>query len=270
MHEAAAMNEVTVNGIRLSVESSGRPGGPALVFANSLGTDMRIWERVLPLLPVGLRVIRYDERGQGGSEVPPAPYSIADHAADLAGLLATLDIDSAVIVGLSIGGLIAQELWAKEPQRIRGLVLMDTACKIATAEFWNNRIAAVKAGGLDSVADAVLERWFSLTFRTAQAADLAHWRDMLVSSPAEGYVGSCAAIRDADTEEAARSIAVPTLVMCGSEDLATPPDTVKAMADLIAGARFTMIDGAGHLPCIEAPSLVALQIGALLKEHGFV
>jgi 3-oxoadipate enol-lactonase len=264
------MVEVEANGIRLAVVSSGHEDSPAIVFANSIGTDMRIWDRVLPLLPVNLRVIRYDERGQGRSAAPPAPYSIVDHAADLAGLLAGLNVESAVIAGLSIGGLIAQALWATEPGRIRGLVLMDTAPRIATPEFWNNRIAAVKNGGLAAVADEVLERWFSKDFRATHAAEVAQWRDMLVASPAEGYAGSCAAIRDANTEAAARSIAVPTLVMCGSEDVATPPELVRGMADIIPGAVFAMIEGAGHLPCIEAPSMVALNIGAFLKEHGFV
>jgi 3-oxoadipate enol-lactonase len=264
------MMEVRVGSVRLAVASGGREDGPAIVFANSLGTEMRIWDRVLPLLPIGLRVIRYDERGQGSSDVPPRPYSIADHVADLEELLSAFNIEKAVIVGLSIGGLIAQGLWAKAPERIRGLVLMDTACKIATEEFWNSRIAAVRSGGLAAVADNVLERWFSPTFRTTRTEELTVWRDMLVKSPVEGYVGSCAAIRDADTEQAARSISVPTLVLCGSEDLATPPALVKTMADMIEGATFTMIEGVGHLPCIEAPSMVALQIGAFLKEHRFV
>jgi 3-oxoadipate enol-lactonase len=270
VNEEAVTMKLAAGNINLAVSASGREGGPAVVFANSLGTDMRIWERVLPLLPVGLRVICYDDRGQGGSDVPPAPYSISDHVDDLEKLLSALGIEKAVIAGLSIGGLIAQGLWARAPERINGLVLMDTACRIATEEFWNNRINAVRDGGLAGVADTVLERWFSPTFRSTRTDDLATWREMLVNSPVEGYTGSCAAIRDADTEQAARSIAVPTLVMCGSEDVATPPALVKSMADMIAGAQFVTIEGSGHLPCIEAPSLVALQIGAFLKEHDFV
>jgi len=263
------MAEVSTNGIRLHANSSGPDNGPAVVFANSIGTEGRIWDRVIPLLPAGVRAIQYDERGQGRSDVPPAPYSIADHAADLSGLIAGLGLDSAVIVGLSIGGLIAQGLWAAEPARIRGLVLMDTASKIATEEFWNARIAAVENGGMAAVADAVMQRWFTPSFRAEQPAELAVWREMLVNSPPEGYIGSCVAIRDANTEAAARSIGVPTLVMCGAQDLATPPETVSALADIVPGARFAMIDGAGHLPCIETPAMVALHIGGFLKEHGF-
>lgn len=123
---------------------------------------------------------------------------------------------------------------------------------------------------MKAVAEAVLDRWFSTGFRENRAAELGHWRDMLVASPAEGYIGSCAALRDADTAAAVRSIAVPTLVLCGSEDMPTPPQTVKAMADMIPNSRFVEIAGSGHLPCIEASAIVAFQIGAFLKEHGIV
>jgi 3-oxoadipate enol-lactonase len=263
-------SEIEVNGVRLALMASGRDDGPAIVFANSIGTDMRIWERVVPLLPANVRTVRYDERGQGRSATPAAPYSIADHAADLAGLLAALNITNAVIAGLSIGGLIALGLWAREPRLVGGLVLMDTAPKIATEEFWNNRIAAVRNGGLAAVAGNVLERWFSNTFRATRTEELARWRDMLVASPAEGYIGSCAALRDANMESVAKSISVPTLVMCGSEDVATPPGLVKGLAEMIPDATFELIDGSGHLPCIETPSILALNIGAFLKEHGLV
>lgn len=138
------MSSFTANGVEIAFDQQGPENGPPVVFANSLGTDMRIWEKVLPLLPVGLRKIRYDERGQGRSATPPAPYTVADHAADLGALLDHLGLSGVALVGLSIGGMIAEELCAADPERIRALVLMDTAPRIAAADFWNTRIAAVR------------------------------------------------------------------------------------------------------------------------------
>jgi 3-oxoadipate enol-lactonase len=259
-----------VNGIHIHVAVEGPERGPALVFANSLGTDFRIWDPLLPHLPAGLRVLRYDKRGHGLSDAPPAPYRMADHVGDLAGLLDVLGVPSAVVIGLSIGGLIAQGLAAAHPERVRGLVLMDTAHKIGSAEFWKARIEAVQAGGVASIADTVMGIWFSPPFHAAHANDVVGWRNMLSRTPIDGYLGSCMAIRDTDYETEARTIRAPTLFLCGSLDRSTPPETVKATAGLIPGARFVLIEGAGHIPCVETPAEVARHVGGFLKEQGLV
>src|SRR4029079_9285038 len=164
--------------------------------ANSLGTDFRVFDALPPLMQGKLRIIRYDKRGHGLSDATPAPYKLADHVADLAGLLDALGVKQAVLVGLSIGGLITQGLSAVRPDLIRAAVLMDTAHKIGTDELWNTRIDNVRKAGIESIADAVMERWFSPAFRKNRVSDLAGWRNMLTRTSAEGYMGSCAAIRD--------------------------------------------------------------------------
>lgn len=268
------MRFASVNGIVLHHALEGPEGAPALVFSNSLGTDFRIWDRVLarlgPRLDRRLRVLRYDKRGHGLSGCPPAPYRLADHVADLRGLLEHLGIGEAVIVGLSVGGMIAQGLAQAAPGLLRGLVLCDTAHRIGTPEMWNERIAAIEAGGIEALAEPILERWFSAAFRAERPAELAGWRAMLTRTPVQGYLGTCAALRDADLTEAAKAIAVPTLCLGGSEDGATPPELVGAMAALIPGARHEVIAGAGHLPCIEKPEAVAGLIGDLLGSAGLV
>lgn len=260
---------IRANGIAIHAAVHGPAGGLPLVLANSLGTDFRIWDEVLPHLPTGLRVVRYDKRGHGLSDATPAPYRMDDHVADLAALLDQLGITGAVVVGLSIGGLIAQGLTASRPDLVRAVVLMDTAHRIGTAETWNARIEAIRTGGLDSIGDAVMERWFSPRYRLQQADAVAGWRNMLVRTPVEGYAGSCAAIRDIDYEREARALAVPALAICGSSDLSTPPDLVRATAEIIPGARFELIEGPGHLPPIEAPErvaeLVSGFVGSLLQ-----
>lgn len=263
------MRMMNAGGTRLHYCVDGPDGGLPVVFANSLGTDLRVWDAMLPLLPKGLRIVRYDKRGHGLSESFPAPYAMDDHVADLAALLDTLGISGAVVVGLSIGGLIAQGLAASRPDLVRALVLMDTAHRIGTAESWNARIEAIRSGGLESIADAVMERWFSAAFRETRADDVLGWRNMMVRTPVEGYIGSCTAIRDTDYGVEAAALSVPTLALCGSNDLATPPDLVRATAALIPGARFELIDGPGHLPPVEAPErtaeLVAGFVAGLLQ-----
>lgn len=263
------MRMVRSNGIEIYVRIDGPDGGLPVVLANSLGTDLRVWDATVPLLPRGWRVIRYDKRGHGLSGVTPAPYTMDTHVADLAGVLDTLGVSAAVVVGLSIGGLIAQGLSASRPDLVRALALLDTAHRIGTAETWNGRIEAIRNGGIEAVADAVMERWFSAAFRSQRPDEVAGWRNMLVRTTADGYLGSCTAIRDVDYEREARGITVPTLLLCGSADLSTPPEVVRATADVIPGARFEIIDGPGHLPPVEAPArtaeLLAGFVSALLQ-----
>lgn len=238
----------------------------AVVFSNSLGTDFRIWDGVVARLDRDLRVLRYDLRGHGLSDAPPAPYAIQDHVADLIALMEARGIGDALIVGLSVGGLVAQGLAAQRPDLARALILCDTAHRIGTAESWSARIDAVRKGGIASIADAILERWFSKAFRERASVELAGYRNMLTRTPGEGYVGTCAALRDADLTETTRKLKQPTLCLVGSEDGATPPDLVKSMSALIPGSSFEIVAEAGHLPCIERPDIVAARIRAFAKE----
>lgn len=156
------------------------------------------------------------------------------------------------------------------PARVRGLILCDTASKLGDYDAWNSRIEAIKANGIASMGDAIMERWLSPAFRKERALETALYRDMLVRTTVEGYVGTCIALRDGDLRDAAGKIAVPTLCICGSEDQATPPDVVRAMASMIPGAEFELIDGVGHLPCIETPDVMIRLIDRFTKEKNLV
>ena len=252
-----------VNGIVLHHHVLGPSGRPALVFINSLGSDLRIWEEVAPAFTERFRVVLYDKRGHGLSDAPPAPYTIDDHTDDLLSLLGHLGIEEASLVGLSVGGMIAQRMAVRFPGRVQSITLCCTAAKIGTPELWAERIGSVETGGIESVADSVLQRWFTPRFHETRANDLAGWRNMLVRTPARGYAGTCAAIRDADLRQDAGRIAVPTLCVAGDQDGSTPADVVKGTADLIPGARFELIDGAGHIPCVEKPT----ELSGLIKQH---
>lgn len=237
--------------------------GPAVMFANSLGTDLRLWDAVLPMIPG--RHIRFDKRGHGLSDLG-GDVGIDDYADDAIALIEHLDLGPVVFVGLSIGGMIAQSIAARRPDLLRGIVLSNTAAKMGTAEAWTARMATVRDQGIEPIADAIMERWFAPAFRATP--QLAPWRNMLTRTTPEGYAAACAAIADADLS--ALKIALPTLVIAGDADGASPPEVVKATADLIPNARFHVIEGAGHIPCVETPEAHATLITAFLKEVGHV
>jgi len=261
------MQAISVGGVTLNIRCEGPECGPALVFSNSLGTDHRIWDPVLPHLPPGLRLIRYDKRGHGLSDCPEPEWGMGDHVADLAGILDGLGIRGAVICGLSVGGMIAQGLAAERPDLVRALVLCDTGAKIGSPEMWDARIAAIRADGIAGLADAILERWFTKAFR-AEDPSFPVWRNMLLRSEPEGYMRSCAAIRDTDLVESTSRLRLPCLTVCGTEDGATPPDLVRETAALIPGSRFELIRKAGHIPCVEQPAALGRLIVGFLKEIG--
>ena len=239
---------------------------PVLCFSNSLGTDFRIWDQVAAHFAEDYCLLLYDKRGHGLSDLGRGPVTIDRHVDDLLALVDHFGIDRFGLVGLSIGGLIAQRFAVRHPDRLAALVLCDTAAKIGDAAGWNSRIAAVEAKGLGSIGDAVMERWFTPAYRAEEDMPLRIWRNMLTRQSAEGYIASCAAIRDADLTADAGKIDVPTLVVVGDGDLSTPPDLVRDTAEMIPGARFAVIEGAGHLPCIERPDELAALIGDLLDQ----
>lgn len=248
------------DGTVLHIAGAGQ--GLPLVMVNSLGSDLRIWDAVLPDLTGRARVVRYDKRGHGLSDL--GPISMAAHVADLAALLDGLETGPAVICGLSVGGQIALGLSAARPDLVRGLILIGTAHRIGTPESWEERIATVKEGGIAAIADGVLEKWFTPDFHAARPADLAGARNMLTRTPLAGYADTCAAIRDADFTRAAQAVAVPTLCAVGDRDGSTPPDLVRDLAALIPGADFQMIVDAAHVPCIEQPAATAGLIAGFL------
>lgn len=261
------MQFARINEIVLHYQVIDAPQGrPTLVFSNSLGTDFRIWRDVVVRLAGEANIITYDKRGHGLSDAPPAPYAMDDHVDDLSGLLDHLEIKNAIVCGVSVGGQIAQGLYAKRPDLVRALVLCDTAHKVGTDDFWNERIARVEGEGIASMSDAILERWFSPEFRAPDNIALSGYRNMLERQTVAGYSGTCAALRDTDFTDAAGKIEVPTLCVVGDDDESTPPALVKELAGLIPGSKFETIKGAGHLPCIETPEELTTLIRGFIAN----
>ncbi|MEM7491560.1 MAG: 3-oxoadipate enol-lactonase [Pseudomonadota bacterium] len=250
------------DGTRLHVRDEG--AGPVLAFANSLGTDMRLWDDILPLLP-GHRVIRYDKRGHGGSDVPDPPYTMGALVSDAETILDTLNIQGCTFIGLSIGGMIAQGLAVKRPDLIARMVLSNTAARIGDDKLWDMRIKTALRDGMEPLADGVMERWFGRDFLASPGHAL--WRARFCETPPAGYAGCSAAIKNTDFYTPTSGLRLPTLAIAGSEDGATPPDLVRETADLIPGSRFELIRRAGHLPCVEAPEPYAAILRRFLTDE---
>ncbi len=268
------MQFARINDVNLHFQIIGAaPGKPVIVFANSLGTDFRIWRDVVVRIAGDFAIVLYDKRGHGLSDLGPTPYTVEHHSADLAALLDHLDVKKAFVCGLSVGGLIAQSLYKTRPDIVRALILCDTAHKIGTAEMWNARIAAIEKDGIGGLVDAVMERWFTPAFRQPDNAAYAGYRNMLARQSAQGYAATCAALRDADFTEAAKLIKVPTICVVGDQDGSTPPELVLSTAKLIPAARYEVIPNAGHIPCVEQPEALTAVIRefiefVLQKEQG--
>ena len=257
-----------LNGADVHYRDEGPREAPSLVFSNSLGTDLRVWDELIPHLPQGLRLVRYDKRGHGLSEETPGPYAIETLADDAAALISHLGLSRPVFVGLSIGGLIGQSLAARHPATLAGLVISNSAAKIGEAQMWQDRIGNIRAGGLDSIAAPTMERWFSPGFRAAGKD--APWSRMLARQPEAGYIACCEAIAAADLRADAARLDLPVQLIAGGHDGATPPEIVRATADLIPRARFALIEDAAHIPCVETPAAHAAIIAEFLREIGHV
>jgi len=248
--------------LHYSQERSGT--GTPLVFINSLGSDLRIWDGVIAAFAERRPVICYDKRGHGLSDCPAGPYTLRDHTNDLAGLLAHLAVPNAILIGVSVGGMIALDFALTYLERVKALVLCDTGAKIGTADYWAERIAAVRQKGLEPLASVILTRWFSSRFAQTEPAAYQGYYNMLTRTPVEGYAATCEALRDADLRDAVQTIQAPALVLCGDQDLATPPSLGRELAAALPNAHFDLIEDAGHLPSLEQPAALAGKIEQFL------
>lgn len=259
---------VRINGVLLHYRLSGAAGAPVVALANSLGTDARIWDEVIEGLSPRYQVLSYDKRGHGLSDTPPGDYALDDHIDDLMGLLDHLGIGRLALAGVSVGGIIAQGFALRAPERLAALVLCDTAPKVGDAAGWTARIDAVRGQGLGAIVDQVMDRWFSPGFQQQRPDELAGWRNLFLRSDPVGYAATCATLRDTDLTAQIGAIAVPTFVVAGEADRSTPVDLVRSCAQAIAGARFEVLPGVGHIPSIEQPVALADLMTEFFTEVG--
>jgi 3-oxoadipate enol-lactonase len=244
-------------------EIHGASDAPVLLMGGSLGTSLRMWDRQLPLANQ-LRLILYDHRGHGGSQVPPPPYEIEDLGRDVLELMDSLGIERACYCGLSIGGMVGMWLGANAPERIERLVLLCTSAHMPPASAWQERASAVlEAGSPEPVADAIVARWLTPDFAAAHPELRAELRAMLVATDATGYAACCGAIERMDLRPDLGRIEASTLVISGSEDQATPIEHQSLIAESIPGAHHEVIMPAAHIAAVEQPS----EVNDLILGH---
>lgn len=231
---------------------TGPRDAPVVAFGNSLGTNLHVWDAVVAGFTRTFRVLRYDMRGHGLTDRSEAP-TMDGLASDVANLLDALELERVRYVGLSIGGMVGQRLAAAHPERVEALVLCATANRIGTAEVWNERIEAVRRGGMAAVSDGVLERWFTPQTHFERPELIRGFTNMVERTLPESYIGLCLAIRDADLAADDARIACPTLAIAGADDPVTPPADAYTLRDAIPGARATVIPGAAHIVPAERP-----------------
>lgn len=241
------------NGIVTQYVIEGPPGAPVVTLSHSLAASLEMWEPQIAALTARYRVLRYDTRGHGGSEVTPGPYTLDMLADDVAGLLAALGIERTHFIGLSMGGMIGQALALQRPDMLASLVLADTSCRMPpeSAPLWDARIATAEREGMVALADGTIERWFTRPYIDG-APDVVERVRMLVRTTApQGFAGCSHAIRALDYADRLHEVRVPTLIIVGAEDQGTPVSASELMHEKIAGSTLVVLPSAAHLSNIE-------------------
>ena len=249
--------------MNLAYRVDGAETKPALLLASSLGTTCDLWDAQLPALVPRYRVVRYDHPGHGASAAVGRPVTVEALAGGVLELLDHLELERASFCGLSLGGMVGMALALEAPERVDRLVLCCTAAYLGPPQGWHERARLVRADGTAAIADTVLERWFTEGFRRERPAEVTRFREMLESIPSEGYAACCEAIARWDARGDVQAIRVPTLVVAGAEDVATPPDDAAFLAESIPGSELVILPDAAHLANVEQPEL----FGRALLEH---
>lgn len=237
--------------VHLYYEWAGPEDKPILLFSNSLGTNLQMWAPQIDEFTKHFRVLRYDKRGHGQSEVPRGPYTIDQLGRDVVGLLDFLRLNKVYFCGLSIGGTTGMFLGAHAPARFHKMALCNTAPKFGTAVTWNTRIQAVHSGGMKAVAGSIVERWLTPGFRSSHPQETQAVLAMLESTNPQGYIACCEAVRDADLRNSLTMIRVPCLILAGTHDASATPADGHFLAERIPDAQYVEVPSA-HLSNIEA------------------
>jgi 3-oxoadipate enol-lactonase len=238
------------DGARIYVEAEADNGKPPLLFSNSLGTDLHMWDAQMGPFGEAFRVIRYDSRGHGQSDLTEGLYTMDRLGRDALAVLDAFKIERTYYCGLSKGGMVGQWLGGNAPERIERMAVCNTAAYIPNPDLWNTRIEIATNKGMPALCDGIIERWFSEDFRKNNPAEIERVAAMVLATPGPGYAACCAAIRDMDQRETDKGISAPTLVVIGAKDPATPPEHGREIHSLIAGSQLVELDAA-HLSNIE-------------------
>lgn len=260
--------QVKINGIDTRYVLSNEGGGPWLTFIHQLGGDLSVWDQLAGYFRDDFTVLRYDIRGHGATVVPDAPFSVEDLSRDLAALLDALDVPNTHLVGMSMGGMVAQQFALDHPSRINTLTLADTTAGTAPdgRAAWDQRAATARREGLSALIPATLGRWLTPDFQTAHPEAVEPIREVLESTSPEGYALACEALRDFNVHERLDEIRLPTLTVAGRHDTGTPPAATESIAKSIQGAQYELLDAA-HLAPVEQSHRFAALLETFLEAR---
>lgn len=256
--------------IAYSVREPRHGGAPrhTVVLSHALGCDRSMWDTLAAALAADCRVVTYDQRGHGVSDAPAGPYTVGELADDAAALIREVADGPVVFIGLSMGGMIAQELALRHPTLVKALVIANSCGGYDDTgrAGWTARVELVRTQGMGAVAEMAMPRWFGEAFRAAQPATVDRWRRRVASTHPGGYIGTCEALRGMDTFARLPDIKAPTLVLAGELDPGTPVAMSEALVRGIAGAELAVLDGASHLSVLERPDAFAARVQDFLRK----
>lgn len=256
--------KVDIPGGHLHYRVDGPEDAPAVLLSNSLGSTLDLWSAQVDAWSTSYRVVRYDTRGHGQSSTPAGEYRIDDLGEDAVRVLDALGVSRAHVCGISLGGLTAMWLGVHRRERVSSLVIANTAARVGTTQRWVDRAAKVRNEGMTAIADLAISTWFTPAFREREPATIARFHRMVASTDPDGYLGCCAALRDADLRADIGRIAAPSVVVAGSVDTTTTVADAEAIRAAIGGARLVTLPGA-HLTNVECASDFSRSVSEVFR-----
>jgi 3-oxoadipate enol-lactonase len=256
---------VEIDGLNIAYRVDGADTAEAVVLINSLGTNLSMWDPQMDELARHFRVIRYDCRGHGESDVPHNPATIDRLGADLIALLDHMNLERAHLCGLSLGGITALWVAIYHAERVGRAVFANASARFGTTQSWDERIRTVRAGGMAAVSEAVVGRFLGAPFRAERPDEARRILDMVEATPAEGYLAVCAALRDADLRDVVSRIRAPALIIAGELDQSAPPRQSEELHTAIEGSELVVLPGAAHLTNVEQAEKFTPLVSTFLR-----
>jgi 3-oxoadipate enol-lactonase len=258
----------SIRGARIAYRFDGPVGAPVVLMSNSLMSTHAMWSPQMDALSQQFRVLRYDTRGHGSSETTPGPYSIESLADDVAALIEHTGVQAVHFVGLSMGGMIGQQLAVRHPHRVISLSLCDTASEMPPRSMWEERFAIARQSGIKGLVDGTIKRWFVESFVQREPQVIAWVRDMILSTQTEGYIACASAVRDMSQTHLLASIQAPTQIIVGRQDPACTLAASEVLHREIRGSSLHVLDDAAHLANLEKPQRFGELLVGFIAKHG--
>src|SRR5262247_1404486 len=256
--------KIKANGISMNYQVDGPDGAPWLVLSNSLATNLAMWDDQARELGRALRVLRYDQRGHGASEASGGRYTFDQLIADALALMDALAIKRAHFAGLSMGGATALGLAQKHPDRLDRVIVCDSPCQSTptSSQQWEERIVVAQKQGMEALVEPTLARWFPPEVMKANPPHLDKVRQMIRSTPVNGFIGCAAALADHNYAAAVATVTQPVLFMVGEKDAAAPP--MRKLNEALPGSRYVELAGAGHISNLDQPAAFTRAVADFL------